>query len=620
MRVRPPASVSEWLLSVAEVLPLPYRSKLPYTLGSAIIELGEYAEAVGSEKWNERASRTHRSSLGSEIEFQTSRLGPRLAKMVGPRLEALRNGLEAQTVAVLANGFAELWHSTAAIEAAFRDLCDAAKARGVTSRKLRGLSAIIASQVGAAAESPFSPLREAASWLSDSEVDLFRGARSEESAALSEHDRVTKAEDILSVVRTGHVTVWLTFYRAIVDSMRTVAGPMTFLRADWALPNALDNGPNSFPECAELKQLQVDVHWLEELHDESLKIENRLALVRVDLGDRRLAGAVEDARRRVEAILSVAVEAGGVSWQSASAYAVLVDGKVHSSSIGLDLGNHSVPGDEYGIGATAEILTSVAEQLGEALEREPMPEALMEALSALREARLTDHRDVLFFGVRPITPRVATALEDHALELIASLLGVKATSLSGALQTEAALGDVDDHVAAQLMASFEGGWQREDAKQRRELEEQLVTHAHGRRVISVGRVISQADQIRSLPMTDLQRADFEDAFAICTEPSREAELLREVLRESSILRARLRRVRNAVNHGLPLSTTALHSVRGYAEKTSTTALNLALTWYKAGGKGSELVQRSDQDWSARTSRVATGVSWADHDAAHDEPL
>jgi hypothetical protein len=75
------------------------------------------------------------------------------------------------------------------------------------------------------------------------------------------------------------------------------------------------------------------------------------------------------------------------------------------------------------MGATADILSSVADQLGDALTKGPMPEHLVEALTSLREARMTDHRDVLFYSARRVTPRIATALEDHAMELFASATG-----------------------------------------------------------------------------------------------------------------------------------------------------------------------------------------------------
>ena len=56
VRVGSTATVSDWLLSVAEVLPLPHRAVPPYTLGEAVAELGAYALAVGA-LWDSKHSK-----------------------------------------------------------------------------------------------------------------------------------------------------------------------------------------------------------------------------------------------------------------------------------------------------------------------------------------------------------------------------------------------------------------------------------------------------------------------------------------------------------------------------------------------------------------------------------
>jgi hypothetical protein len=111
-------------------------------------------------------------------------------------------------------------------------------------------------------------------------------------------------------------------------------------------------------------------------------------------------------------------------------------------------------------------------------------------------------------------------------------------------------------------------------------------------------------------MSELQRADLEDALAICTDPGRERQFIGEMWREMELLRNRHRRVRNAVNHGLPLRETTLNSIRNYAADTSRTALNIALTWFKNGDTGAALLQREDSAWAERKDRISHGVSWA----------
>jgi hypothetical protein len=498
-----------------------------------------------------------------------------------------------------------------AVTDAFRDLCDAAAVSGATSHSLRKLSAIIASQAGPAAHGAFSLLSHAADKLVDTEEHLALWNEAPLPEPLTEAHRLEMATDILVAPPTGRVVVWMVYFRAIVSRMREVTGPIVFLRADWALPNAFGQGPHDFPERAELSAIRESVRWLDELHVEALKPENRLALVRVDLGERQVAGAEEEARRRLEAVLSVAVEAGGVSWQSAGATAVMLDGKVRSSTLGLTIRKApELEDDTYGMGATAEILSNVADYLDDALAKGPMPEHLVEALTSLREARMTDHRDVLFYNARRVTPRVATALEDHALELFASVLRVSSKELASALQHREALSQADSRIASQLMAPFNGAWSLEFHEGRQELERKIYTYSRGGVVVSTANFVALKDEIRALPMSALQRADLEDALAICTQPDRERQILEEIWRETSLLRARHRRVRNAVNHGLPLHQTTLHSVRNYADHTSATALNIALTWFKNGDSGAVLLRREMDAWTGRMDRVRRGMSCA----------
>lgn len=620
VRVRPTAAVSGWLLSLADVLPLPHRADLPYTLGEAVAELGDYAQAVGAGGWDSKPSKDNRASLRNEIAAQSEALAERLSALVASALDDLRDDSCPEAVVAAAARFDDAWHSEMAVTDAFGDLCDAAKVPGMTSRALRKLSAVIASQVGPAAHGSGSLLSRAADALIETEEDLARWRDVSLRKPLTEARRLEVANDILIAAPVGCVTVWVAYYRALVSRMREVAGPMTFFQADWALPNAFDGGPNAFPESAELREIREVVTWLDDLHVEAGKPENRLALVRVDLGKRQVAGAVEEAQRRIDAILGVAIEAGGVSWQSAGAVAVLLDGRVHSSSLGLHL--HDVAGsdDSYGMSATSDLLSNCLNQLNAALTAGPMPEQLVEALASLREARMTDHRDVTFYGARPVTPRVATALEDHAMELIASTLQVHPKRLAETLQRRDALDQADRHIAGQLTAPFNDAWSREHHEGRAQLEQAIFDYSHGRRLLSVARTVALQADIRALPMSGLERADFEDALAICTDPERERQLLDEMWRETSLLRARHRRVRNAVNHGLPLAATTLNSVREYGYSTSTTALNIVLTWFKNGDAGETLLNREENAWTMRMDRIDHDLSLAADDARREEEL
>lgn len=611
-RVRPTADVDTWLQSVAEVLPLPHRAPVPYTLGEAVRELGDYAHSLGGAEWTSRSAENYRLSLRGEIHAQFEFVGGRLRTLVEPLLAELCAGSAPEVVSAAAATFRESWHSERAKCAAFDDLCAQARIPGTTTTVLRRLSAIIASQIGEASRDSFSPLRRAADALVDSAEDLVRRHPALLPVPLDEEDRVGMAKDSLMTVPTGDVVVWTAYYRATLPRMRLPLGPMVFLEAEWALPNAFAPDGYEFDESSELRQIRGEVSWLDTVFEhDAASIGNRVVLVRIELGERSLAGAVEEALRRIEAVISLAVEAGGVSWQRTGAQAVLLDGAVRSSSYRVHF--EDVPpldDDAYGIAGTGDVLNGIADQLRDALTRGPMPDPLVEALTVLREARMTDHRDVDFYGARRVTPRVATALEDHAMELLASVIGTSPKKLADTIEIQETLESAGRHVAIALSAPVNSSWQHGRNDERRELERKIVTYNQGRGVVSIAAVVAHQEAIRALPMSALQRADFEDALAVCADPIREKQFLEEEHRETLLLRARHRRVRNAVNHGLPLRDTTLDSIRAYADSTSRSALHLALTWFKNGGSGESLLQRGKGAWIDRMDRINRGMNWA----------
>ncbi len=100
-----------------------------------------------------------------------------------------------------------------------------------------------------------------------------------------------------------------------------------------------------------------------------------------------------------------------------------------------------------------------------------------------------------------------------------------------------------------------------------------------------------------------------DALRTRTDTSREQELLTATRKESELLRDRHRRVRNAVNHGLPLAPTTLSSVREYPTSTSQVALNLALAWFIGDESGAALLAQEHANWLDRLALVANGENW-----------
>lgn len=607
---RPAALANPWLHSIATVLPLAPHEEAPYTLGEAVAELGSYARAVADVDWGKHTAGKNRESLRREINAQFARLGPRLRNKFETAVAAILATPDGHAIAEQAAAFATAWSHADAIQDGFRDLCDVARNPAATTRSLRRLSALTASQIGPAAVGSLSVLTSVANILIDSRENLSRFRHETLPDPISEEWRLAKAEERLVSIPEGHAVVWMAYFRASVGGMRTRLGPITFLRPDWALPS--DSEHNLFPEREELHAISDHVYWLREMNEEDLNNGHRIALVRVDLGMRQVAGAIQEARRRVEAVLSVAVASGGVSWMNTGSATVLLDGQPQWETYGgpaRELPHHE---DNYGVGATGSLLTHFTEQLQDAFDREPMPEPLIEALTAIRESRMTDHRDVSL-GASGITPRVATALEDHAMELISFSLGVHATALANAVQIRRTLDAVQRITLGQLTGPLKEPWVRLNSSTIRDLERELITPEDGYRVVSISKTLARQEDLRALELTQLVRADFEDAVLTLTSPDREQALIDECQLESRLLRDRYRRVRNAINHGLPLHTTTLQSVRVYGDDTSTTAMDLALTWFKTRKPGHQILGALQTELDDLEAAIHRGESRADRD-------
>jgi hypothetical protein len=580
---------------------------LPFTLGEAIDELRLWAKDARKESWN---ARKNRDSLELDINQLYAVIGPRLRSVLGSRVNRLFVAANRTDICSAAEDFNRVWRHRDAVRAAFGDLCDAASRPESTSWDLRRLSDVLASQLGPSALGPWSVLRESASALVGQTYEALLEKPQQAGGLVPEPssaDRVRRAEQILTAdPLTGNVIVWLLYERAIVP-WRIEAGPITFLWADWMVPNALRDDGQDFPERDELRAILKDALWREDLEEAINDPGNRLALARVDLGRRTVAGASEEAERRVEAILSIAVGAGGVSWQKTGTSSIVVDGRVGSTSFGLHLGRSTHFEDTYGMGATSEILKSVAGRMNVAMTEKPMPEYLVEALIALREASMTNHRDVDSYGTRAVTPRFATALEDHVMELISSIASMNPTNLAVALEEREVEWRFQQRILGGIMSPFERDLN--SIGNTETLEKQISHYDEGGRVVSIKKAVEFQDDLLRIPMTNLARADLEASLTAITEAEYEIRMLDDIRTEVNRIRARHRRVRNAINHGNPVTQFALQSIRGFSERCARSAVNLALQGYATGVPIASMVTEERDRREAQQNERTAGRSY-----------
>lgn len=601
--------------SIASILPLPHRSPAPFTLGEAVAELALWAKTARAESWNSG----NLESLSLDIRQLSALMGPRLTNQVMPQLDQLLNAVVRDNIADHAERFDNNWRKRDSVTAAFRDLCEAATQTEATSWRLRKLADILISQLGSSARGSWSALSKAATALTGEPHEAQLSSWFGEAVlinAVSPEDRLRVAEElIVADPLKGEVVVWIVYQRAMID-WRIDVGSISFLNASWMVPNARNEDGQLFPERDELRVLLQQASWMKDLAEAVNDPENRFVLARVEMGHRVVAGAVEEAERRIEAILSIAVSAGGVSWQNTATASAVVDGRVGFTSRG-QFGRRSYFEDTYGMGATSEILRDVCANLNVAISRRPMPDYLVEALLALREAGMTDHRDV-HLGARAVTPRFATALEDHAVELIASVASMHPSELAKALREREVEWQFEQRLLSGIMAPFDKLYESAGRAERQALERQISHYdKRGVRIISVHKAVELRDDLLNLELSALERADLRASLEAATNAEAERGLLESHQLEVEMIRARHRRVRNSINHGNPLSDTALESVRGFSERTARAARWLALEAYASEKPIPTMLTNEQDKRQAQWQELINGANYLERNPPGD---
>ncbi|WP_150954674.1 hypothetical protein [Microbacterium testaceum] len=563
----------EWIESAAAAVNAVSRRARPraYTLGDAVAELHSWARDARASSWS---NRRNLDSLDMDVHHSATHLGPQVTGAVRDLLPLLASSRAREDIVAAAEEFSARWAQPDMSRRAFDDVCELAQLRATTLSSLVQRAEVLAGTV-AAVTSDWSVLSETASLLTSGRD---RWSCDESPVSMSAEEKVSAARARLAAkAPVGHVVVWKLYRRAQVD-LRVSVGRLTFLAADWAVHNAVSNDGEEFPERDELRGLLRSSMWLRE---EKLFAQGRahhqFVLARADLGRRSSLGAAQQAERQIEAVLNIVANAGGVSWIDTHGSSTLVDGDLRSGSLIAEYDQRPAGEDHYGVRVSSEILQHLSEELDGAMSSREMPDFLVEALAAAREARLTDHRDVRSFSARPVTPRVATALEDHAIEQIASLAQMNSLELTDAL-TEL---EIERHAGQLELELLLAPLQVDDMDNRHELVDTIYDRFSdiselGTRIVDLTRLWENRRHLEDFACPPAAAAGLRQGFTIITSVDAERLHLAAIRGEMEVVRARHRRVRNAVVHGNPVGAAALHSVRNFSRAMTDDAINLAL--------------------------------------------
>jgi len=228
---------------------------------------------------------------------------------------------------------------------------------------------------------------------------------------------------------------------------------------------------------------------------------------------------------------------------------------------------------------------------------------------------MTDHRDVSLGGGRAITPRVAIALEDHAVELVASVAPMDADALGDALLESEAERRVVGRILGDLMIPFDRSPGPDHAEQSR-MQALVSTWHRSTRIVHAAVALAQRETLLALTMTRLERAGLLEALAAAGSAEVQQAMLRDAERDARVERNRLRRVRNAINHGSPVTPAALADVGPLSRRRSRAAMDLALRAFAGDVTVSSLLDEEQEERRRRFARLDNSGTLFD-DVAED---
>jgi hypothetical protein len=394
------------------------------------------------------------------------------------------------------------------------------------------------------------------------------GWRDAPSARLTASEREQKIDELLAEsVESGELIVWLGYANTYI-SKHVVGGPIeTF----WAptLQRVRENievaGLPRLDELQELASHDYLFKQAENAHD----LDRLEVLFRVDLGTGPYADAFTEAETLVDVIIDAALLHGGGLRPRLVEAVLLSGGKVRSMN--MRAGRPAPFNDYTGKGQAGDSIARYLPVYGPVLTNLNQRGFLSEALRAHRDASATRSREAAFGHERMLDDRTVFALVDRVLEHISSDAGFKPGVLTERLSAEwPYLRWLDDmSKAVHLAIRVEGMYKSDpDAVGAR------IRGRHGEYVLT--QVAEHADELVALLDSHWAQPWVEHMLSTLVDPTQYRAELQRHEGDSELLRARHRRIRNAVVHGNPATDAAIESVAAYSSFLADYAMQLGL--------------------------------------------
>ena len=400
----------------------------------------------------------------------------------------------------------------------------------------------------------------------------------------------------------GDCVVWLTYDDARLATQVQAVGAVTLYESDWAIPNARSEGGQDSDHRREL--LNVIEHWNEVRDQDPQAGRTYQVLARVDLGRRSSYQGFEDAAAIVNTILGVVLNRSGApSWPRGQHSCLLVDGVVLQTRWGVARRTKSSEPEHYGQNGTATALSDYAKELGDLFASGALPGHLSEALRLIGEAGQVDSREHQLNGIATIAEQTVVVLQASAVEHVGSLAKMKVR-------------EHDDCLLA--------GWPV--AQWRRQITEAIgwcLQHRGGLDPLFQAVCLSQfghwsftaayenrADLAAAAPSPTYQHRALV-LFESLGDPVACRAMLQEFEAQSELLNARLRRVRNALVHGNPVTEASVGSVRALSRFKADVALELAIQGVAQDKSPKDLFYALITHRDAGIAELTAGVSMND---------
>lgn len=578
-----PADEPRWIKSLVSSLSGPQRPSACLPLTVVVEEILKWvALASGQDAWK---NGQNRQSLKADLEQSLEVLGPKIHSHLRAHIasfQAALTALDGSGPSVLKEPPGRRTHAAwtdvtttgqalliemagdTALSACWEDLVDAAHNVSREDRQHQAISNLLFEQLMGRRLDAKEVFGQVAQVLSYGRPPSRRNT---EKQLVPLEERLAAARAILlAPVIEGNVVVWLGYSGGRIDHS-VQAGAVTFMQANWFVPNANATGQD-FEHKEELSKIvKLGMFRVAKTTSERSAAD---ILARVDLGTTTAAGAESRAKSIVNALLTISIHWSGGVRPVLSQTAILIDGAVILRSRRNTL---SAPAeDSYGRNMTAESIRNFAPMLGSALAREELPQYLAAAVETQTTAEAPYSRERMLQAPEEADMRAAVPLQDRVVQYVAAYAAIPANDLFGLLLKHwpAARWESDVELAVS-MCLLGGGpnWQRIEDLQGAiystgpEKPWLVVVADNEKALLDSCRVESErmwiGRMIRSVSDPDVYRG-----------------LIQDYKLELDILRLRRSRTRNALVHGNPVEFPIVDSVASIANFLGRESLRVGL--------------------------------------------